>query len=111
MKFKTGSAELAGKESDELLGAVRGVLVAHPEIKKLRVEGHTDNKGDAGNNKRLSQQRAETVAKWLTNHGIDKARLSSAGFGAEKPIDSNDTDPGRTNNRRVEFHVEQGSEK
>ena len=111
VKFKTGSADLAGKESDELLGAVRAVLEAHPDIKKLRVEGHTDNKGDAANNKKLSQQRAETVAKWLTDHGIDKARLSSAGFGSEKPIDSNDTEPGRTNNRRVEFHVEQGSGK
>lgn len=111
VKFKTGSAELAGKENDDLLGAVRAVLESHPDIKKLRVEGHTDNKGDAGNNKKLSQQRAETVAKWLTDHGIDKARLTAAGFGQEKPIDSNDTEPGRTNNRRVEFHVEQGSGK
>ena len=111
VKFKTGSAELAGKESDELLAAVRAVLDSHTEIKKLRVEGHTDNKGEAAANKKLSQQRAETVAKWLTDHGIDKARLASAGFGSEKPIDSNDTEPGRTNNRRVEFHVEQGSAK
>ena len=111
VKFKTGSAELDGKASDELLGAVKAVLESHPDVKKLRVEGHTDNKGEAANNKRLSQQRAETVAKWLTDHGIDKARLSSAGFGSEKPIDSNDTEPGRTNNRRVEFHVEQGSAK
>jgi outer membrane protein OmpA-like peptidoglycan-associated protein len=111
VKFKTGSAELAGKESDDLLNAVKGVLAAHPEIKKLRVEGHTDNKGDAAQNKKLSQARAETVAKWLTDHGVDKARLSSAGFGIEKPIDSNETEAGRTNNRRVEFHVEQGSAK
>lgn len=111
VKFKTGSADLAGKESDELLGAVRAVLEAHPEIKKVRIEGHTDNKGDAAMNKKLSQARAETVAKWLADHGVDKARLAAAGFGMEKPIDSNDTEAGRTNNRRVEFHVEQGSGK
>ena len=91
--------------------AVRAVLEAHPDIKKLRIEGHTDNRGEAGNNKKLSQARAESVAKWLSDHGIDKARLSAAGFGSEKPIDSNETEPGRTNNRRVEFHVEQGSGK
>jgi outer membrane protein OmpA-like peptidoglycan-associated protein len=111
VKFKTGSAELAGKESDELLTAVEAVLAAHPEIKKLRVEGHTDNRGDAANNKKLSEARAETVVRWLTAHKVDKARLTSAGFGLEKPLGTNDTEEGRTNNRRVEFHVEQGSER
>jgi len=110
VKFKTNSAEIvAGKESEEILNAVLGVLKAHPEIKSLRVEGHTDNKGDAARNKALSQARAESVAKWLVDHGIEKQRLTSAGFGAEKSIDTNDTEIGRTNNRRVEFHVEQGS--
>ncbi|MBS2017931.1 MAG: OmpA family protein [Deltaproteobacteria bacterium] len=112
VKFKTGSAEIApGKDSDEVLGAVLAVLKAHPEIAKVRVEGHTDDRGDAGNNKRLSLARAEAVAKWLADHGIDKQRLAASGFGSEKPIDKNDTEQGRTNNRRVEFHVEQGSAK
>jgi outer membrane protein OmpA-like peptidoglycan-associated protein len=43
--------------------------------------------------------------KWLTDHGVDKARLSSKGLGMQKPIDSNDSDEGRQNNRRVEFHI------
>jgi OmpA-OmpF porin, OOP family len=43
--------------------------------------------------------------KWLTDHGIDKARLSSKGLGMQKPIDDNTTDAGRQNNRRVEFHI------
>jgi outer membrane protein OmpA-like peptidoglycan-associated protein len=109
VKFKTASAEIIGKDSDDVLNAVLGVLKAHPEVKALRVEGHTDNRGEAAKNKTLSQARAESVAKWLENHGIEKQRLSAAGLGAEKPIDSNDTEAGRTNNRRVEFHVEQGS--
>lgn len=110
VKFKTGRVEIApGKDSEEVLTAVVAVLKAHPEIKALRVEGHTDNRGNAARNKRLSQGRAASVAKWLETHGIEKGRLSAAGFGAEKPLDTNDTEPGRTNNRRVEFHVEQAS--
>jgi OOP family OmpA-OmpF porin len=43
--------------------------------------------------------------KWLTDRGIEKARLSSKGLGMQKPIDDNSTDAGRQNNRRVEFHI------
>lgn len=110
VKFKTNSADIAtGKDSEDVLNAVLNVMKAHPEVKAIRVEGHTDNRGDAARNKKLSQSRAEAVAKWLETHGIDKARLSASGFGQEKPLDSNDSETGRTNNRRVEFHVEQGS--
>ncbi len=110
VKFKTASAEIVpGKESSDILDAVVAVLKAHPEIKAIRVEGHTDDRGDAAKNKTLSQARAESVAKWLETHGIEKSRLAASGFGAEKAIDTNATELGRTNNRRVEFHVEQGS--
>ena len=111
VKFKTGSAEILGKESDDVLGAVLDVLKAHPEIAKVRIEGHTDDRGDAKANKALSQARAASVAKWLEGKGIDKARLAPAGFGSEKPLGPNTTEEGRTGNRRVEFHVEQGSAK
>jgi OmpA-OmpF porin, OOP family len=110
VKFKTNSADIVpGKASEEVLEAVLGVLKAHPEVKGIRVEGHTDNRGDAARNKALSQSRAEAVARWLETHGIDKQRLTATGFGAEKALDTNETEAGRTNNRRVEFHVEQGS--
>ncbi len=106
VKFKTNSADIL-KESDELLEAVAKILTDHPEIKKIRVEGHTDNKGAKAYNKQLSQKRAASVMKWLTTKGKIKAnRLGSAGYGDEKPIDSNDTDDGRQNNRRVEFVIE-----
>jgi OOP family OmpA-OmpF porin len=112
VKFKTGSAELvAGKDSQDILSAVQAVLVAHPEVKSLRIEGHTDDRGNAAKNKALSQARADSVMKWLTAHGIEKTRLTAVGFGSEKAIDDNATEAGRTNNRRVEFHVEQGSER
>ena len=57
-------------------------------------------------NKKLSERRAASVVKWLTTFGIEKKRLSAKGFGLERPIDTNETDEGRTNNRRVEFHIE-----
>src|SRR5207244_9937986 len=91
VKFKTGSAEIL-KESDAVLNAVLTILKDHPEI-KLRVEGHTDNKGGAAMNRTLSQKRAASVANWLTLKGLDKSRITkSEGFGPDKPIDTNDTD-------------------
>jgi outer membrane protein OmpA-like peptidoglycan-associated protein len=111
VKFKTSSAEiLPGPESAEVLNAVLKVLTDHPEIKKLRVEGHTDDRGSAVLNKKLSADRAASVVKWLTAHGIDKARLASAGFGPDKPLADNKTEDGRKQNRRVEFHIEGGSD-
>ena len=109
VKFKTASSEiLPGKDSEEVLRAVQKVLADHPEIKKVRVEGHTDNQGPADYNRRLSAARAQSVVAWLAAHGVDKARLESAGFGPDKPVDKNDTEAGRRNNRRVEFHIEEG---
>lgn len=104
VKFKFNSAELL-KESDGILEAVRAVLADHPEITKVRVEGHTDNVGNAGYNKQLSAKRADSVMKWLTSHKIDKSRLIAAGFGMEEPIDVNTTEEGRANNRRVAFTI------
>jgi len=107
VRFATGKAAIVpGKESEEVLGAVLQILTAHAEITALRVEGHTDNQGGAALNKRLSEQRAAAVVRWLVQHGIDASRLSSKGFGFERPIDSNDTPEGRKNNRRVEFHID-----
>jgi outer membrane protein OmpA-like peptidoglycan-associated protein len=107
VKFKTASAQiLPGKDSEEILTAVATLMSNHPEIAHVTVEGHTDNRGDAKGNKRLSEQRAASVVKWLTSHGVDAGRLSSVGFGQERPLDSNTTEAGRKNNRRVEFHIE-----
>jgi OOP family OmpA-OmpF porin len=107
VKFATGSAKIL-KDSDELLGAVADIFLKHPEIKQVRIEGHTDNQGKAALNKTLSKARAEAVKTWLTKHGIDKGRMTTQGFGQDKPIDDNATEAGRKNNRRVEFHIEDG---
>jgi outer membrane protein OmpA-like peptidoglycan-associated protein len=107
VKFKTDSAEIL-PESDGVLTEVRDTMRAHPEIRKVRVEGHTDATGDPGYNKELSQRRAESVSNWLVQHGIDRNRLHSVGMGQERPIDTNATEEGRRNNRRVEFHIVEG---
>ncbi len=56
-------------------------------------------------NKNLSRRRAESVKKWLVARGFPAARLSSVGYGEERPIETNETEEGRQDNRRVEFHI------
>jgi outer membrane protein OmpA-like peptidoglycan-associated protein len=109
IKFRFGKAEL-DPASDPILEAVAKILTEHPEIKKIRIEGHTDNKGSDKINIPLSKNRAAAVRGWLEQHGIAKDRMTSDGFGSTKPIDTNDTDEGRKNNRRVEFHIVEDAE-
>jgi outer membrane protein OmpA-like peptidoglycan-associated protein len=78
------------------------MLREHAEL-KLAIEGHTDNVGDATANQGLSEKRAAAVKAFLVAQGIDESRLKSAGFGASKPVASNDTPEGKQQNRRVEL--------
>jgi outer membrane protein OmpA-like peptidoglycan-associated protein len=71
----------------------------------LRIEGYTDNQGTPDHNLELSGQRALTIKRWLTAHGIDESRLLAVGFGQDKPIKPNTTDENRAANRRTEFKV------
>ena len=98
------------KESDSLLTEVAKVMTDHAEIKLVRVEGHTDNVGNAAFNKKLGGARAQAVVTWLIGHGIAKDRLKAEGIGKDKPIASNDNEAGRALNRRVEFHIESQDE-
>jgi outer membrane protein OmpA-like peptidoglycan-associated protein len=106
VKFQTGKAViLPGKESQDVLEAVQQVLNEHPEVESVRIEGHTDSTGSAARNRTLSQQRAQAVVEWLVQHGIQRTRLTSTGMGPDHPIDTNDNEVGRQNNRRVEFQI------
>jgi len=95
------------------LRAARGVraiyykkmLPDHPEIRKLRVEGHTDNRGNAEHNLQLSKARAASVVQYLVKSGIDPARLESEGYGATQPLVPNLTPAARAKNRRVAFKI------
>lgn len=108
VEFETAKATLT-TESDAVLSAVAKILKDHPEIKKVNVEGHTDNRGPKGVNADLSRRRAAAVVQWLVANGVEASRLTSQGFGPDRPIDSNDTDAGRQNNRRVEFKIVEGT--
>jgi outer membrane protein OmpA-like peptidoglycan-associated protein len=106
--FDTGKATIK-KESFDLLGQIAATLKRFPGIKKVSIEGHTDNVGDADFNKTLSEQRAASVRTYLIETGeIDEGRLEAKGFGKDKPIatgEEADTDEGRAKNRRVEFKI------
>jgi len=91
--------------SFSLLDDVATVMKTVPEELHFRVEGHTDSKGSDTYNKKLSQNRANSVVKYLESKGVKSVRLAPVGFGEERPIDSNRTNDGRARNRRVEFNV------
>ncbi len=72
---------------------------------QVEISGHTDNVGSDAANLQLSQQRAKSVTDYLAEHGIPASRLKAKGYGETKPIDSNDTDTGRAQNRRTELKI------
>jgi len=96
-------------QSMGILTAVLRVLNEHPEISKLRVEGHTDSRGAAKYNKRLSQARAESVVQWFVDQGLLSSRFVAMGYGKDKPIETNKTEAGRQLNRRVQFIILENS--
>jgi outer membrane protein OmpA-like peptidoglycan-associated protein len=106
VEFEFNSAKLV-PSSDPVLNAVLEILQQHPEITDVLVEGHTDNIGKPAYNKTLSDKRAASVVKWMLQHGIEQARMRSAGLGMTRPIAPNDDEVGRQKNRRVEFHIKQ----
>ena len=89
-------------ESFPILDAVADVLKTNPNI-KIDVQGHTDNKGGADYNKKLSDRRAASVKKYLVGRGVEAPRLVSHGYGAEVPLVPNTNDQNRALNRRVQF--------
>jgi len=104
VRFQTDSARLL-RDSLPLLDDVVAVLKAHPEIVKVAIEGHTDSRGDAEANRRLSAARAETVRAYLENSGIASERLSSEGFGETRPLDDRDVAEAYEKNRRVGIRI------
>lgn len=100
--FALNRAEIQ-RRSFSLLDEVARVLNAHPEISKVRVEGHTDNQGNDAYNKKLSQRRADAVRAYLVRQGVAADRLEAMGYGEEQPKADNASKEGRATNRRVEF--------
>jgi outer membrane protein OmpA-like peptidoglycan-associated protein len=102
--FATAKATIK-RRSFNILNQVALVLRANPQVKGVRIEGHTDSRGDAEKNKALSQARAEAVRGYLVKQGLAAARMHPVGYGPERPIADNKTRKGRADNRRVEFVI------
>lgn len=92
-------------ESFGLLTEIADTLIRNPQIKRVEVQGHTDNSGTPDHNKVLSEQRADAVRAWLVQHGVASDRLVSRGYGQEKPLVPNVTAANRARNRRVQFII------
>ncbi len=102
--FDLGQATVQSS-SLPVLDDVISVLEEHPEILRIRIDGHTDSSGSADFNMGLSQRRAQAVVDYLVSKGIEAGRLSARGFGQTQPIDTNETPAGRARNRRVEVTI------
>jgi OmpA-OmpF porin, OOP family len=92
--------EGAAKELDHLVKYLKTF-----ENKKIEISGYTDYLGDSVDNQILSEQRAKTIALYLTKNGIDESRVSSQGFGGRFPIVVSKQVKERNANRRVEFKI------
>ncbi len=101
--FDYDSYEIS-KRSDQEIAKVFQFLKLNPNL-KVSLEGHTDNQGTELHNKELSANRAKAVKARLIKLGIPASRLSSAGFGASKPVASNESAQGRSKNRRTELRI------
>jgi lipid-binding SYLF domain-containing protein len=99
--FATGKADIT-PDSENTLAKVSQAMKDNPDW-KVRVEGFTDSTGNKESNLKLSEARADAVANWLADHGIDRGRLTTKGYGEDRPVASNETETGRRKNRRVEL--------
>jgi outer membrane protein OmpA-like peptidoglycan-associated protein len=101
--FDTGKYEL-GPVAREKLAKLSGILATHSGL-QLDVEGHTDSTGSVQTNQTLSDQRAQTVARYLVEQGVPGRNVKSMGFADSHPVADNSTNEGRQKNRRVEIIV------
>lgn len=101
--FDTASARLRG-ESTELLDDLAYVAGRCPEA-TVEISGHTDADGSFDYNQDLAERRAESVVAYLDRQGVDQDRLFAVGYGEQRPVASNRTEPGKQRNRRIEFSV------
>ena len=101
--FDVDKYDLKDKSITELEKMIR-FLSANPSV-RVEIGGHTDNSGSADYNRQLSERRANSVFTFLSGHGVDKKRLIPKGYGPDRPIASNDTEEGRSQNRRIEVRI------
>jgi len=101
--FETASAEILPPSEPELSKVIE--LMSKNPTMHIRINGHTDNVGSTADNQILSENRANSVKKYLVEQGISSTRISTKGFGESSPIDTNETNTGKANNRRTEIEI------
>ncbi|MDM7480668.1 MAG: OmpA family protein [Halomonas sp.] len=99
--FGFDSADLTS-DARSALNEVANVLTQYTDT-RVNIAGHTDSTGNADYNQRLSERRAESVGRYLSQNGVSSMRLNTLGYGATRPVASNDSEQGRAQNRRVEI--------
>ncbi len=103
LNFDSGTTRLT-PDSNQTVTDLTSIMKCFPNM-AVQLEGHTDSTGDPEANKKLSVDRAEAVKALLVSDGVDGSRISTAGWGQEKPIASNDNEEGKARNRRTELVV------
>lgn len=103
INFERASATLT-PQSFATLDRLVAVVKTCP-VERIEIEGHTDAEGAPERNQPLSERRAQSVVGYLVRAGIEPGLLAAIGYGAQRPIASNDTPEGRARNRRIEFEV------
>ncbi len=93
-------------ESFGLMTEIADVIIKNPNIRRIEVQGHTDNSGTSEHNRILSEDRANSVRNWLVQHGVTGDRLVAKGYGDTKPIAPNVTAAMKARNRRVQFIIQ-----
>lgn len=110
IQFAYNDAEIL-EASFGLLEEIKTVILDHPEIKKISIEGHTDSDGSDDYNQSLSERRAASVMQYLTDNGVAASRMESVGFGESKPLVEETSDADKEKNRRVEFRITEQDER
>jgi outer membrane protein OmpA-like peptidoglycan-associated protein len=105
INFEFDKATLT-EDSRDILEVAYDALVANPEV-QVEISGHTDSEGSDEYNQDLSLRRAQAVKNWLEQRGVRSDRMRTVGKGEMEPVADNGTDEGRSENRRIEFYVQQ----
>lgn len=106
VEMKPGGEIVENAENEALLTTILSVVLKVPAGSKVRIEGHTDNRGDVAALKKQGAARAASLAKWLVERGIERSRIVTEGVGPDRPRSTNETDAGRAENRRLELHLD-----
>jgi outer membrane protein OmpA-like peptidoglycan-associated protein len=103
LTFETGSARLDPNSGIEI-DNVAAIMKTYPDV-NIEVQGHTDNTGNPDSNQQLSQARSESIKARLIAQGVAATRITTRGYGQESPIADNNTEEGRSQNRRIEIKI------